>query len=133
MFGGAMTVMAAIAWIVILIAAQHHAASDFLRAAMSVLTDGGWPLAAGIVVMVVGRAVYGHWRTAAPVVNVTGEVARTVGLVVAGLLAAILVFILATGFGHDDTGTIAALAVGIAFGVWVAQFGGNLRGRGYLD
>lgn len=130
---GAAAVVAAIAWIVILIGAQAHAQAEPLTSIIIVTTAGGWPLAIGASIMIVGRAVYGHWRMAAPVVNVTGEIARTVGLSIAALLAAMLVFLLVTGSGHEDTPAIAALAIGTVIGVWVAQLGASLRGRGYLD
>lgn len=42
-------------------------------------------------------------------------------------------FLLVTDFGHEDTPAIAALAIGAVIGVWVAQLGASLRGRGYLD
>lgn len=125
--------VAAIAWIVILIGARTHAQADLLESIVIVTTAGGWPLAIGAAILIAGRAVYGHWRMAAPVVNVTGEIARTVGLSIAALLAAMLVFLLVTDFGHEDTPAIAALAIGAVIGVWVAQLGASLRGRGYLD
>lgn len=84
--------VAAIAWIVILIGARTHAQADLLESIVIVTTAGGWPLAIGAAILIAGRAVYGHWRMAAPVVNVTGEIARTVGLSIAALLAAMLVF-----------------------------------------
>lgn len=133
MLAGVAMVVATIAWITIVVAAEmrvHAGLFEFLAAAWAA---GAWPLAAGIIVMVGGRVVYGHWRTAAPVVNITGEIARTVGLVSAILLGAMLAFLLATGFKYEDTPAAAALAIGVVFGVWVAQFGGSLRGRGYLD
>ena len=133
MLAGVAMVVATIAWVTFVIAAKMHAHAglfDFLSAAC---TAGAWPLGVGIVVMIGGRFAYGHWRTAAPVVNITGEIARTVGLVSAILLGAMLIFLLASGFRYEDTPAAAALAIGVVFGVWVAQFGGNLRGRGYLD
>ena len=133
MLAGVAMVVATIAWITIVVAGEmrmHGGLFAFLAAAWAA---GAWPLLAGIAVMIAGRFVYGHWRTAAPVVNITGEIARTVGLVSAILLGAMLVFLLATGFSYEDTPAAAGLAIGIVFGVWVAQFGGNLRGRGYLD
>lgn len=133
MLTGAVAVMAAIAWIVILISAKVHQHADLFSAVVTVATAGGWPLAVGAAVMVVGRGIYGHWRMAAPVVNVTGEIAQTVGLSIAALLAGMLMFLLVTGSGHEDTPAIAALAIGAVIGVWVAHVGATLRGRGYLD
>lgn len=133
MLAGAAAMTAAIAWIVILVGGQLHADAPLLESIGAVMAAGGWPLAASAVVMVIGRAVYGHWRMAAPVVNVTGEIARTVGLSIAAMLAAMLVFLLVTDFGQEDTPAIAALAIGTVIGVWVAQLGASLRGRGYLD
>jgi hypothetical protein len=133
MLAGVAMVVATVAWITIVVAGEmrvHGGPFDFLAAAW---VEGAWPLLGGIVVMIGGRIVYGHWRTAAPVVNITGEIARTVGLVSAILLGAMLVFLLATGLNHEDMPAAAGLAIGIVFGVWVAQFGGSLRGRGYLD
>lgn len=129
---GLAVIMATIAWIAIVVAGELRAGAsmlDFLAAAWAV---GPWPLLGGVVTLIGGRAIYGHWRTAAPVVNVTGEIARTVGLVSAILLGAILAFLLATGFKYEDTPAAAALAIGVVFGVCVARFGGSLRGRGYL-
>ncbi len=133
MLVGVAVIVATIAWIAIVVAREmqaHASMFDFLAAAWAV---GPWPLLAGVVTMISGRAIYGHWQTAAPVVNTTGEIARTVGLVSAILLAAMLAFLLATGFEYEDTPAAAALAIGVVFGVWVAQFGGSLRGRGYFD
>ncbi len=133
MLVGVAVIVATIAWITIVVAGELQARVsmfDFLTAAWAV---GPWPLLAGFVTMIVGRAIYGHWRTAAPVVNTTGEIARTVGLVSAILLGVMLVLLLATGFKYEDTPAAAALAIGVVFGLWVAQFGDNLRGRGYLD
>ena len=133
MLAGVAMVVATIAWIALVVAAEMHTHAslpDFLSAAWSA---GALPLAIGVAALIAGRAFYGHWRTAAPVVNITGEIARTVGLVSAILLGGMLVFLLASGFRYEDTPAAAALAIGVVFGVWVAQFGGNLRGRGYLD
>ena len=126
-------IVATLAWITIVIASGMRARATIFEFLAAAAKAGVWPLSVGVGVMIAGRAVYGHWRTAAPVVNITGEIARTVGLVSALLLGAMLVFLLATGFKQEDTPAAAALAIGIAFGVWVAKFGGSLRGRGYLD
>lgn len=133
MFAGAAMIVATIAWIAIVVAGEMRARATLFEFLAAAWTAGAWPLLAGLAVMILGRVVYGHWRTAAPVVNVTGEIARTVGLVSAILLGGMLIFLLATGFSHEDTPAAAALAIGVVFGVWVAQFGGTLRGRGYLD
>ena len=133
MFAGAAMIVATIAWIAIVVAGEMRARATLFEFLAAAWTAGAWPMLAGLAVMILGRVVYGHWRTAAPVVNVTGEIARTVGLVSAILLGGMLIFLLATGFSHEDTPAAAALAIGVVFGVWVAQFGGNLRGRGYLD
>lgn len=133
MLAGVVIIVATIAWIAIVVAAQMSARTGLFAFLSAAWAEGAWPLLAGVVTMIGGRALYGHWRTAAPVVNVTGEIARTVGLVSAILLSGMLVFLLTTGFKYEDTPAAAALAIGAVFGVWVAQFGGTLRGRGYLD
>lgn len=133
MLAGVAMVVATIAWIALVIAAEMHARAGLFEFLAAACAAGAWPLGVGVAVMIGGRFIYGHWRTAAPVVNITGEIARTVGLVSAILLGAMLIFLLASGFKYEDTPAAAALAIGVVFGVWVAQFGGNLRGRGYLD
>lgn len=133
MLAGVAMVVATIAWIALVIAAEMHARAGLFEFLAVACAAGAWPLGVGVAVMIGGRFIYGHWRTAAPVVNITGEIARTVGLVSAILLGAMLIFLLASGFKYEDTPAAAALAIGVVFGVWVAQFGGNLRGRGYLD
>jgi hypothetical protein len=133
MLGGVATLVGAIAWITIVVATQTRAQAGLDAVFIAAASAGAWPLGAGAAVMVAGRLIYGHWRTAAPVVNITGEIARTVGLVAAALLGGMLVFLLVSGIDHEDMPAAAALAIGVVLGVGIAQFGGNLRGRGYFD
>ncbi|MEZ6031060.1 MAG: hypothetical protein R3C46_15115 [Hyphomonadaceae bacterium] len=89
----------------------------------------------GIVVLLLGRLIYGHWRRAAPIANFTADVTRMVGLAIAFGLGAMLVFLLATGLEKEDAVAAIVLGIGTVAGLGLAYVGNNLRrgGRSYLD
>lgn len=126
MFGGAGIIAGAAAMATFVAASDVRAATDAFTMLMRMREGWSWP-ASGVVTMLVGRLVYGHWRAAAPIAHVTGAVTRTVGLVVAVALGAMLVFLLASGFERDDTPAAAALAVGVIVGLLLAHVGVGLR------
>lgn len=95
----------------------------------------GGSLAGGVFAMVLGRLVYGRWRSAAPIANFTADVARMIGLSIAAGLGAMLAFLLLTGLQPEDVTAALVLGAGTAAGLFLAYVGGNLRrsGRRYLD
>ena len=126
MFGGAGVLAGAAAMATFAAASDVRAGTDMLTLIMRLLGGWTWP-AAGVVAMLGGRLVYGHWHRAAPIAHVTGAVTRTVGLVVAVGLGAMLAFLLASGFEREDAPAAAALAVGVIAGLLLAHVGIGLR------
>ena len=126
MFGGAGVLAGAAAMATFAAASDVRAGTDMLTLIMRLLGGWTWP-AAGVVAMLGGRLVYGHWHRAAPIAHVTGAVTRTVGLVVAVGLGAMLAVLLASGFEREDAPAAAALAVGVIAGLLLAHVGIGLR------
>ena len=122
MFGGAGVLAGAAAMATLAAASDVRAGTDMLTLIMRLLGGWTWP-AAGVVAMLGGRLVYGHWNRAAPIAHVTG----TVGLVAAVGLGAMLAFLLASGFEREDAPAAAALAVGVIAGLLLAHVGIGLR------
>jgi hypothetical protein len=126
MFGGAGLIASAATMATFAVASDVQAGSDAF-AMLVRLRDGWiWP-ASGVAAMLAGRLVYGHWRAAAPIADVTGSVTRTVGLLAAFGLGGMLAFLLASGFEREDTPAAAALAVGMIAGLLLAHIGVGLR------
>jgi hypothetical protein len=126
MFGGAGVIASAAAMATFAVASDVQAGSEAFTM-LAQLRDGWvWP-ASGVAAMLAGRLVYGHWRAAAPIAHVTGLVTRTVGLLVAFGLGAMLAFLLASGFEREDAPAAAALAVGMIAGLLLAHVGVGLR------
>ena len=107
MFGGAGVLAGAAAMATLAAASDVRAGTDMLTLIMRLLGGWTWP-AAGVVAMLGGRLAYGHWNRAAPIAHVTGAVTRTVGLVAAVGLGAMLAFLLASGFEREDAPAAAA-------------------------
>lgn len=126
MFAGAGVIAGAVAMATFVMAGEIQAGTDAFTIGLRMRGGSAWP-ASGVAAMLVGRLVYGHWRAAAPIAHVTGAVTRTVGLVVAFGLGAMLVFLLASGFEREDAPAAAALAVGVIAGLLLAHVGVGLR------
>lgn len=92
-------------------------------------------LIGGVATMIGGRAIYGQWTKAAPIANFTAAVTRMVGLTVALILGAMLVFLVLAGIKPEDVVAAIILGVGAVAGIGLVRVGGSLRNRGrrYLD
>ena len=66
MFGGAGVLAGAAAMATLAAASDVRAGTDMLTLIMRLLGGWTWP-AAGVVAMLGGRLVYGHWHRAAPI------------------------------------------------------------------
>jgi hypothetical protein len=132
MFFGAGVVMAVVS-AAILVAAPYARAGDLWGGIAAALEIVSVALLAGIMSLVGGRVLYGHWRMGAPMAAFTGNIARTMGLVSAVVLGGTLVMMVAMGLKYEDTLAAVALALGALLGVMVAQLGSTLRDRGYPD
>jgi hypothetical protein len=115
------------AWAVTMLAAAGVEARAALLDIVLQSTGFAWLLGTGLTLLLVGRLVYGSWHEAAPIATVTGEIARTVGLIVAVSMAGLLIFLFASGMEHDDAPAAVALGLGVAGGILLAQLGANLR------
>jgi hypothetical protein len=129
MFVGAGFIVVAAAMATLMAAADVQAGSDAWAIAFAILGGWMWPLA-GIVTMLMGRAVYGHWYEAAPIANITGLVTRTVGLVAASVLGAMLVLLVVSGVEREDMPAAAALGIGVTMALLLAHIGVGLRASG---
>jgi hypothetical protein len=126
MLGGAAMIAGAAAAAVIVSAGELNADAEAFTILARLCAGWAWP-ALGVVMMMIGRLAYGHWQAAAPIVHVTGAVTRTVGLLVAAALGAMLIFLLVSGFEREDTPAAAALGVGVIGGLLLAHIGVGLR------
>lgn len=92
-------------------------------------------LLGGVLLLLAGRAVYGRWNSAAPIVSFTASVTRMVGLLIALGLSATLVFVFFSGIEREDEIVVLVLGLGALAGLGLVYVGGNLRahGRQYLD
>lgn len=134
MLAGASIIVAMIAATTVLIVAEVAAKTDPVRIGFQAAAIGSPLLLAGMLVMVAGRAIYGNWRKAAPVANVTGEVTRTVGLLASIGLGGMLLFLLMSGFKAEDMPAAIALGVGAGVGLLLTQVGVSLRNdRTYIE
>lgn len=134
MLAGAASLMGVAAAATLSICAEVHAGFDLNRFAASLAWLGA-ALAGGVALMAGGRAVYGQWRKAAPIANVTGDIAQTVGVLCMLVLGGLMILVLAVDFQPDDIPAAVALGVGAAAGLLLAQFGVRLRAteRRYPD
>lgn len=83
------------------------------------------PLAGGVLILALGRWLFGDWRSAAPL-RVWGT--RALGLVGAALvlvLGVMLALNLSTGFGDHNREMVIAMSVGVVAGLGL--IGLNLR------
>lgn len=134
MFLGAGLVVLAAAMATVMAAAEMRAASDIGVIVLAIL--GAWPVPlGGALMLVLGRLIYGHWYEAAPIAKVTGLVTRTVGIVAAVALGAMLVLLVATGIEREDMPAAVALGIGVTVGLLLAHIGVGLRasGQSYPD
>lgn len=134
MLAGVAIIVAMIAVVTVLVASEVAARTDTLNIVLKAAGVSVPQLVVGIVVMISGRAIYGHWSQAAPVAHVTGEITRTVGLLSAIGLGAMLVFLLMSGLKPEDIPAAIALALGAGLGLLLTQVGVSLRNdRTYID
>lgn len=135
MLGGAVALAGAASATTIFAAGEIEAGAGVEAILARVMSYGpllGWLVGGGLVGMLLGRAVYGRWRDAAPIAYVTGEITCTVGVLAAIAMGGLLIFLLLTGFKQEDTPAAIALGVGALASVFLAQFGVSLRDRRYL-
>lgn len=132
--GGATVVaMAALASLVIANYVEWENGSDALS---TVATVTGLPAGAGLVLILIGRWVYGDWLERSPVVNASGQAIRILGFVVTAIFGSMLLFLVATGITADDQTAAAALGIGTTLGLAVIFLGFRIKsgsGRSYLD
>lgn len=134
MLAGVAIIVAMIAMVTVLVSSEVAAKTDVLGIVLKATGIGVPQLLVGVVVMVGGRMIYGSWSKAAPVANVTGEVTRTVGLLSAIGLGAMLVFLLMSGFKAEDIPAAIALGLGAGVGLLLTQVGVSLRNdRTYIE
>ena len=134
MLAGAAIIVAMIAALTVLIVAEIAANTDGVRIGFKAAALGAPILLVGMLVMVGGRALYGKWRKAAPVANVTGEITRTIGLLATIGLGGMLLFLLMSGFKAEDMPAAIALGVGAGVGLLLTQVGVSLRNdRTYIE
>jgi hypothetical protein len=132
--GGATVVaMAALASLVIANYVEWENGADALR---TVATVTGLPAGAGLVLILVGRGIYGDWLERSPVINASGMMIRILGFLVTAIFGSMLLFLVATGITADDLTATAALGIGTTLGLAVLFLGFRIRsgsGRSYLD
>ena len=132
--GGATVVaMAALASLVIANYVEWENGADALR---TVATVTGLPAGAGLVLVLIGRGIYGDWLERSPVLNASSMAIRILGFLVTAIFGSMLLFLVATGITADDLTATAALGIGTTLGLAVIFLGFRIRsgsGRSYLD
>ncbi len=82
---------------------------------------------AGGAVLVLGRWLYGGWRSDAPLLRAARVVLPVAGLVAAAAFAVLLVALLVTGFGPEDQLSALKHGLGIAAGAGAFVVGRRFR------
>jgi len=125
--------MAALASVVVANYVEWENAVDAMQTVATVTIP---PAIGGIVVILVGRMIYGEWYERSPMLNVSGLLVRLLGFTVTAIFGTMLIFLLATGITADDQTAAAALGIGTTLGLVVLFLGFRIRsgsGRSYLD
>jgi hypothetical protein len=132
--GGATVVaMAALASLVIANYVEWENGADALGTVAMITIP---PALAGIVLIFIGRWVYGEWYRRSPMLNASGVAIRILGFVVTLIFGSMLIFLTVTGITADDHTTAAALGIGTTLGLAVIFVGFRIKsgsGRSYLD
>lgn len=94
------------------------------------------PAGAGLVLLLIGRWVYGEWLDRAPIMGASSLAVRIAGFCVAIGLGVLLVFLMFTGATADDQAAMALLGLGLTIGVALIFLGFRIKPRSnrrYLD
>jgi quinol-cytochrome oxidoreductase complex cytochrome b subunit len=94
------------------------------------------PAGAGLVLILIGRGIYGDWLERSPVANASSTAIRILGFLVTAIFGSMLLFLLATGITADDLTATAALGIGTTLGLALVFLGFRIKpgsGRSYLD
>ncbi len=126
MGAAAIAAMAALAMIVIVNYVEWDNAADALGTVAMVTL----PFAVGgAIVMLLGRLVYGGWREWAPVRRVSAWMIQITGGLLAFALGGMLVFLMVTGAGPEDSPAVISLGVCTIIALGAAFLGFLLRPR----
>jgi hypothetical protein len=130
--GAAAAAMIALAAIVIGNYVEWDNAPDALRTVTIVTMP---PAIGGLLLVLVGRLIYGDLRDAAPMRQASSLAVRLAGLMIAFALGAMLLFLFFAGISPDDQNAVIALGLGTVLGVGLVMLGSRLKppGRSYLD
>lgn len=94
------------------------------------------PAGAGLVLLLIGRWVYGEWLDRAPIMGASSLAVRVAGFCVAIGLGVLLVFLMFTGATADDQAAMALLGLGLTIGIALIFLGFRIKPRSnrrYLD
>ena len=125
--------MAALASVVVANYVEWENAVDAMQTVATVTIP---PAIGGIVVILVGRMIYGEWYERSPMLNASGLLVRMLGFTVTAIFGTMLIFLLATGITAEDQTAAAALGIGTTLGLVILFLGSRIRsgsGRSYLD
>ena len=92
---------------------------------VAVLTVPG--IVAGVIVLALGRWLYGGWRGEAPLLRAARIMLPVAGLVSVAVFGVLLVALLVTGFGAEDWLSALKHWLGVASGVGTFLLGRSLR------
>lgn len=81
------------------------------------------PLLGGITLIVLGRALYGGWRSDHPLRLWGGRALFVLGLGLIAGLGVLLLLSLPRGFGEDNQGVLLSLTLGVIAGVLITFIG----------
>jgi hypothetical protein len=79
------------------------------------------PLAGGVLILVLGRWLFGAWRTAAPLRIWGMRVLGAIGACLVPVLATMLALTLSSGFGDHNREMVIAMAIGVLAGLVLAS------------
>jgi hypothetical protein len=130
--GAAAAAMIALAAIVVGNFVEWDNAPDALRTVAIVTIP---PAIGGLLLVLVGRLVYGDWRAAAPMRQASSLTVRLAGLMIAIALGAMLAFLFFVGVSPDDQNAVMALGLGTVAGIVLVALGTRMKppDRSYLD
>ena len=125
--------MVALASVVIANYVEWDNGIDAMRTVATVTVP---PAIGGLLLVFLGRWVYGDWYDRSPMLNASGLMVRILGFLVTAIFGSMLAFLLATGITADDQAAAAALGIGTTLGLAIVFLGFRLSsgsGRSYLD